>query len=638
MSIEFDKLRGYLPMYLSDRFNIQNTRKNFPCPVCDSGHRTPCASYDERTERIKCFSCDWAGDIFDLMSVSEGLSVPEAAKAISERYEGKPVKSLPVKKKEPLTADFSEYILACAADEHAADYFKSRGISEEVVADHRLGYDAEKRLAIIPYSKTFYIGRATVEGMGKYYRPAGVTKTAPYNARRLLESTREPLFCAEGEINALSLESIGLSSIGLGSSSDWRVLIDFIDRHKVNRPLIICLDFDAAGQASQESLCNALAERNIPYKAIAYPFAKQDINDTLRTKKEELTEYMTKEKEDFIKEISTQESNSPLQEISGISALDRLITKVQNPDFKPIPTGFKALDRKLGGGLYSGLVTLSAAPSEGKSALAMQIVENMAESEGRNILIFSLEMSEEQLVTRTISRLTYEEAEQNPAAALTAIEYMQSYKEGAKVDGAKLYNREKAEQRYREKIGGKVFILDKTGASLPDITAEIERYSFNGKAPIIVLDYVQLVDVPGKEFVAAGKDITLALKQYAIKNDTIVFAISAVNREAQKNGTSLTSGYGSSFLEYSADLAFTLDFTKVKFSKRPSEVDKDELKRQPVREMTLTITKNRMGVTGDYVHLKYAAPYNYFSDTPTEAQLAEDVQRIEEPKKGGVIK
>ena len=87
---------------------------------------------------------------------------------------------------------------------------------------------------------------------------------------------------------------------------------------------------------------------------------------------------MTKEKEDFIKEISTQESNSPLQEISGISALDRLITKVQNPDFKPIPTGFKALDRKLGGGLYSGLVTLSAAPSEGKSALAMQIVENMA--------------------------------------------------------------------------------------------------------------------------------------------------------------------------------------------------------------------------------------------------------------------
>lgn len=640
MGYDFYRLREYLPNYLMQECNIANVNKNFACPVCGSGTVTGCCSWDRNRQRIKCFnpSCDFTGDIFDLMREKEGLSISEAVKVISERYEGKPVKSLPVKKKEAVSEDFTEYLSRCAADEHAADYFKERGISEAVIVDHRLGYDAQRHLAIIPYSDTFYIGRATVEGTGKYFRPAGVTKTAPYNARRLLESSSEPLICAEGEINALSLESIGFASIGLGSSSDWRVLIDYIDRNRVNRPLIICLDFDAAGQGAQTAIETALADRKIPCKSLVYPFSKEDINDTLRKNKEALIEYMTKEKEDFIKEIGAGESVSPLQEISGNSALDRLLAKVQNPDFKPIPTGFAVLDRKLGGGLYSGLVTLSAAPSEGKSALAMNIVENIAEQQGRNILIFSLEMSEEQLVSRTISRLTYEIGEQNPERALTALEYMQSYKEGAKVEGDKLYNREKAEKRYRDKIGGKVFVLDKSGASLPDITAEIERYSFNGKAPIIVLDYVQLVDVPGKEFVAAGKDITLALKQYAIKNDTIVLAISAVNRDAQRNGTSLTSGYGSSFLEYSADLAFTLDFTKVKFSKKASEVDKDELKRQPVREMTLTITKNRMGVTGDYVHLKYAAPYNHFSDTPTEAQLAEDVQRIEEKENGGVFK
>lgn len=640
MSIEFDKLRGYLPMYLSDRFHIQNTRKNFPCPVCDSGHRTPCASYDERTERIKCFSCDWTGDIFDLMSVSEGLSVQEAAKAISERYEGKPIKASPVKQKEPITADFSEYILACAADEHAADYFKSRGISEKVVADHRLGYDAEKRLAIIPYSKAFYIGRATVEGVGKYYRPAGVTKTSPYNARRLLESTREPLFCAEGEINALSLESIGLSSIGLGSSSDWRVLIDFIDRHKVNRPLIICLDFDAAGQASQESLCNALAERNIPYKAIAYPFAKQDINDTLRTKKEELIEYMTKEREDFIKEISSQESNSPLHEYNGLSALESLLKRVQNPDFKPTPTGFSVLDKKLGGGLYSGLALIAAAPSEGKTTFAMQIGENIAEREERDLLVFSFEMSREQLTAKTISRLTYENASQNSAAALTAIEFMQSFKPDCGLDGAKLMSRVPAIDRYRDKIGKYIHIFDDCEPTTAGIMARIEAWErvqpVKKKAPIIIIDYLQLLDSGDKEFVAGCKDITLALKQYAIAKDTIVFAISAVNRDSQRNGTSLTSAYGSSFAEYSSDYMFTLDFTAIK--KKFGEETKEQLKQKPIREMTVTIQKNRMGTTGEMIDFRYAAPYNHFSDTPTETQLAEDVHRIEEPKKGGVIR
>ena len=54
--------------------------------------------------------------------------------------------------------------------------------------------------------------------------------------------------------------------------------------------------------------------------------------------------------------------------------------------------------------------------------------------------------------------------------------------------------------------------------------------------------------------------------------------------------------------------------------------------------MTVTIQKNRMGTTGEMIDFRYAAPYNHFSDTPTETQLAEDVQRIEEPKKGGVIR
>ena len=349
---------------------------------------------------------------------------------------------------------------------------------------------------------------------------------------------------------------------------------------------------------------------------------------------------MTKAREDFIKEISSQESNSPLHEYNGLSALESLLKRVQNPDFKPTPTGFSVLDKKLGGGLYSGLALIAAAPSEGKTTFAMQIGENIAEREERDLLVFSFEMSREQLTAKTISRLTYENASQNSAAALTAIEFMQSFKPDCGLDGAKLMGRVPAIDRYRDKIGKYIHIFDDCEPTTAGIMARIEAWErvqpVKKKAPVIIIDYLQLLDSGDKEFVAGCKDITLALKQYAIAKDTIVFAISAVNRDSQRNGTSLTSAYGSSFAEYSSDYMFTLDFTAIK--KKFGEETKEQLKQKPIREMTVTIQKNRMGTTGEMIDFRYAAPYNHFSDTPTETQLAEDVQRIEETKKGGVIK
>lgn len=653
---DFDALKTRMRDYLSEEFNIRNVRRNFACPICGSGHKTPCASYDPRTDRIKCFSCGWNGDIIDLCGKIENITPAEAARRLSERFDHAPIHKPTSSAKTAVEGaqtppNFKEYIERCASDEHAANYFKARGITQPVITTFRLGFDNVEQVAVIPYNEHFYIGRYLNPTAGKYKRVSGVTKSEPFNAAALLQDTSAPVWITEGEINALSIESLSLQAVAIGSSSDWRVLVNYLDTHGgTKRPLIVFLDNDEAGQAAQAELCAALADREIRFKNATCDALNHnyDINDALMNDPDGLKEVLQGMEKEFINEINKNlttfnnegTTGAPLRKTlvySGTDILQRFITKIQSADFRPIPTGFPMLDSKLGGGLFSGLVILSAAPSEGKTTLAMQLCETIAEQQERDVLVFSFEMSREQLVAKTVSRLTYEAANQNPACALTALEFMKGY-EWDKLEGAKLSTLEAVLARYREKIGSRIYIFDDATPTLNGIMEKIAWYRANvptkEKAPIVLIDYLQLLDVEGKEFVAGCKDITLALKKYAIEQDTLVFAVSAVNRDSQRSGASLTSSYGSSFAEYSADYMFTLDFRAIK---NGWDVKKEELKQKPVREMALTIQKNRMGETGATVDFYYAAAHNHFTDRPTEQQLADAVKGIEN-RKGGVIR
>lgn len=649
MSIDYEGLKPYIYNYIEDMgITIRSNNTLSECPVCHGGQRTHNSSIDKNKNAFKCFACDFYGDIIDLCMRVEGIvDRKEAARQLAERYQGKQAH---IKKNtttinytaQDMPLDYSDYIEKCAAEPHAPDYFLSRGLSLEVVKKFKLGLDTVKQQAIIPYNNGLYIGRdITGRAYAKYERAKGAVKTAPYNAHRLNEDTTAPLWVVEGEINALSLETLSLQAVGLGSTSDWRILIDYISRYGTKRPLIVCLDNDEKGKVAQDEIAKALASKNIRFKSVPFPLKGMDINDALVKDRERLLKYMVMVQQQIEQQFNNELQTPPLFEYNGIAALDSLLKRVQNPDFKPIPTGFKVLDKKLGGGLYSGLALIAAAPSEGKTTFAMQIGENIAEREERDLLVFSFEMSREQLTAKTISRLTYENSNQNPNAALTAIEFMQSFKPDCRLDGAKLVSRVPAIDRYTDKIGKYIHIFDDCEPTTAGIMARIEEWErvqpIKKKAPIILVDYLQLLDSGDKEFISGCKDITLALKQYAIAKDTIVFAISAVNRDSQRNGTTLTSAYGSSFAEYSSDYMFTLDFTAIK--KKFGEETKEQLKQKPIREMTVTIQKNRMGMTGEMIDFRYAAGYNHFTDTLTEAQLAETIRNISERKeRGGAIR
>ena len=84
-----------------------------------------------------------------------------------------------------------------------------------------------------------------------------------------------------------------------------------------------------------------------------------------------------------------------------------LIDLENNSKYQAKSTKFKELDQKLSGGLKNGLYVFGAISSLGKTTFVLQLADNIA-SQGHKAIIFSLEQSRFELVSKSLSRLTYE--------------------------------------------------------------------------------------------------------------------------------------------------------------------------------------------------------------------------------------
>ena len=91
-----------------------------------------------------------------------------------------------------------------------------------------------------------------------------------------------------------------------------------------------------------------------------------------------------------------------------VELLDRVEEMSQNPnDITGVPTGFFDLDRMTSGMQAGDLIVLAARPSMGKTALAINIAENVALKEGLPVAVFSMEMGASQLAVRVVLSLIH---------------------------------------------------------------------------------------------------------------------------------------------------------------------------------------------------------------------------------------
>ena len=182
------------------------------------------------------------------------------------------------------------------------------------------------------------------------------------------------------------------------------------------------------------------------------------------------------------------------------------------------PTGFVDVDRLLCGLQPATLIILGARPKMGKSSWAMQTALNVAES-GRTTLVFSLEMSQAQLVERMICS--------------TAGVDSQDYRRGFLDDEAQA----RAAQAFERLRGVPLFIEDARTLTTRDIATRARRLaSKSGPLGLVVVDYLQLVNAlndraPRHEQVS---EIARSLSSLASELQCPVLALSQLSRRVEE--------------------------------------------------------------------------------------------------------
>lgn len=152
---------------VSDYVSLKKTGRNHKglCPF--HSEKTPSFMVNEEKQIFHCFGCGEGGDVFAFLMKAGRFSFPEAAEELAKRYgirlvrrEATPVQKKEMAKKEvlfrinQLASDyFHELLTKKREGETGRTYLAQRGVSEEIVREHRLGYAAERWDGLVAHLK-----------------------------------------------------------------------------------------------------------------------------------------------------------------------------------------------------------------------------------------------------------------------------------------------------------------------------------------------------------------------------------------------------------------------------------------------------------------------------------------------------
>lgn len=655
-------LRAKLPDYLRDR-GLSTTGK-FRCYNPKHDDDDPSMSYDKKRQKCHCFGCKADYDIFDMIGIDYGLSgfndqMKKAAEMYNVQIERDPSYRKPASDQ---TAAGSRNTATSAPDQKPAkDYFpqiraaamafegspaetyiNSRGISTETAARFTLGYDAAFRASTGEIWQSLVIPTGDMQHhvsfrnldqtAGDRYEKRG--SAALFNPKAL-NQTEKPLFIVEGEIDALSIIEAGGEAVGLCSKSNKNSLIEALKETRPAVPLVLALDADEPGQKAEAEISEALTELNIKHYRAGNLFGSdaKDANEALQKDREGFS-YRVRNIISFIQEEIRKQYFS---ENSAKTFIPAFLEDIRSNQYnRPISSGFPTFDKSIGGGFRKGLYILGGMSSLGKTTLCLQMADQIAEA-GHDVMIFSLEMSRFELMARTISRYTVEEAlnetkRRDNAKTVTDILDGSRWESFTKADRQRIDN---AIKRY-EKTAERLIIHESIGRiTAEDVQREVERHNeITGGFPFVLIDYLQIMkplDAHMTDKQAVEANLTI-LKQLARKLP--VLTISSLNRESYRNGgknngrINMTDLKESGGIEYSADgiigLQFCFDEERATYKNgklAKSSFDEEEEKKKDPRTIQSVILKNRNGAVYGKTDFCYIPQFNYFYEgTPWQTK------------------
>lgn len=280
---------------------------------------------------------------------------------------------------------------------------------------------------------------------------------------------------------------------------------------------------------------------------------------------------------------------------------------------KPIPTGFKLLDETLNGGIKQGLYAIGAISSLGKTTLVHQIADNLA-LDGHDVLFFSLEMDRFQMLSKSLSRLSYqiaeEEGKDTDKFALCHSDIVQAYK----LKGKQVEMLDKAVETYKANYARN--IRYEYGAKSGEEIARVvdNHIKYTEKKPIVIVDFLQYVKGTKQDARMATNENVAILKDLVVQHGIPVILISSFNRSSYKTQASMESFKESGEIEYISDVLIGLQLKDCQGEGNDIQIEIDKAKAKPVRSVELKLLKQRDGIATKTINFEYKPRFNYFKE------------------------
>jgi replicative DNA helicase len=278
--------------------------------------------------------------------------------------------------------------------------------------------------------------------------------------------------------------------------------------------------------------------------------------------------------------------------IELVETTETKATNLKNGIVTGLPTGFIDLDGITGGLQKSDLIIVAARPSVGKTAFALNITQNVAKLTSDAVALFSLEMSSGQLAQRMAS------AEgQLDASAMKSGDLKDD-------DWSKLAI------AVGELADTNIFVDDSPGITIQDICSKCRRLKKQEGLALIVIDYLQLLEIAGRKKSAENRQqevsmISRTLKHLARELDVPIIALSQLSRaveQRQDKRPMMSDLRESGSIEQDADI--------VAFLYRDDYYNQDTEKKNLIE---IIIGKQRNGPVGT-VELVFLKNYNKFAN------------------------
>ena len=602
-NLDKQQLRETLPLWLQEHGYPLN--RSFRCLNPNHPDHHPSMRYNPKTQTVHCFACSATYDIFQLVGQEEQIEdFSSQLKRVQQRYGIQQTPIFPYKEKQKNTAqDFTSFVKngTESRTKAAFDWFASRGIPESLVKKYN--FFLWERRAVLPVFQQGICISWAARALDDTTNPRYLNSSGGmgiWGFDKIFEQNNQPIAICEGIFDALSLELCGCSAIALCGSGRVGQFRDKLSKLPNSLPpFILAGDNDSAGQKMCEELKKGISSMGGCYSVLTLPDGYKDANAAWIKVPEQLQQAVDKAKAAVLSSVLQATKQYEQQSMAGMAA--EFLGYLDRTSQQPVLTsGLAGLDNLLGGGLFPGLYVLGAPSSLGKTTLLLQIADSIAAS-GRDVLFFSLEMGQWELLAKSLCRMAGLEQ------TITVREILTNQLPREQLESLLM--------QYNQTAGKHLFVVVGESGFTPAQVLETARKhrEHRGQSPVVIVDYLQILspESPRLSDKQNTDHAVLCLKALSRDLDVPVLAASSFNRDSYSRTASMEAFKESGAVEYAADVLLALQMSEM----GKEGFDLNKAKVASPRKEDLIVLKNRNGTPYGHISMNYYAAANLFEET-----------------------